>query len=268
MMQIRNLELSFPRFEHDGLRFLAFGSPALGGNRGEVTLFVPPDAENETSLPLVILLHGVYGTHWSWAFNGGAHRTAAALVRDGSIRPVVLAMPSDGLHGQGTGYLTLPSGDFERWIANDVPDAVSQALPCVDAVSLRFLAGFSMGGYGALRLGAKYSRYFHGISGHSSITDYDQFTIFVETPPPVPESTPGEELSVFHWMQKHRDQLPPIRFDCGNEDKLIEPNRTLHRRLNDEGIPHIYDEFEGTHSWAYWEQHLRETLMFFDRIGP
>ena len=44
-------------------------------------------------LPIVTLLHGVYGSHWSWAYQGGAHLTAAELMRQGSICPMVLVMP-------------------------------------------------------------------------------------------------------------------------------------------------------------------------------
>ena len=80
-------------------------------------------------LPLVILLHGVYGSHWCWSLKGGAHRTADHLVRTGQIRPMVLAMPSDGLWGDGSGYLPHNARNFERWILDDVPKAVAEALP-------------------------------------------------------------------------------------------------------------------------------------------
>src|SRR5213594_4357952 len=70
MADPQNIEMSFSRLEHDRLRFLTFNSPALGGNRGDVTIFVPPLELQSRNLPLVALLHGVYGSHWSWAFNG------------------------------------------------------------------------------------------------------------------------------------------------------------------------------------------------------
>lgn len=262
MVTYRNIELSSPRFERDELRFLTFGSPALNGERGEVTLFVPEETENRSDVPLVVLLHGVFGSHWSWAFNGGAHAVTRNLLDCGEIPPVVLAMPSDGLHQQGSGYLPLRAGDFERWIVEDVVGCVTEMVPCLGAASKRYLAGFSMGGYGALRLGAKYADRFNGISGHSSITDYDQLGLFVEhLPDPAPGQT-REELSVAHWMIRNRSGLPPVRFDCGVDDLLIQHNRALHEQLEAKGIPHVYEEFEGRHSWAYWEDHLKDTLRF------
>lgn len=265
MSEYRNVELSFPRFERDGLRFLTFGSPALGGNRGEVTLFAPAAFEDLRNIPLVVLLHGVLGSHWSWVFNGGAHLTALDMIVRAEMKPMVLAMPSDGLHLQGSGYLSLPEGDFERWIVEDVVDCVTDLLPCLGPESKRFLAGFSMGGYGALRLGAKYTGRFDGISGHSSITDFDQFEAFIQDiPKPM---APREELSVVYWMRQNHGRIPATRFDCGIEDKLIEANRSLHEQLDYDGIPHAYREFEGRHSWDYWEEHLRDSFRFFDDLS-
>ena len=47
------------------------------------------------------------------------------------------------------------------------------------------------------------------------------------------------------------------------DDHLIRENRELHRVLDEEGIPHSYEEFPGTHEWPYWEEHLVDTLRFF-----
>ena len=41
--------------------------------------------------------------------------------------------------------------------------------------------------------------------------------------------------------------LPPLRFDYGKSDGLIEGNRLLHQQLLDLNIPHTYGEFEGGH---------------------
>ena len=58
------VELSDPRFERDGLRVVTVKSAALG-RRGDVSVYVPPGGSEP--LPLVILLHGVNGSHWSWS---------------------------------------------------------------------------------------------------------------------------------------------------------------------------------------------------------
>jgi enterochelin esterase-like enzyme len=68
-------------------------------------------------------------------------------------------------------------------------------------------------------------------------------------------------------MVKHRDRLPPLRFDCGTEDLLIEENRQLHRDLTAAEVPHTYQEFPGGHDWPYWEAHIADSLRFFGRIA-
>src|SRR5438270_5427276 len=92
------LQLSDPRFASEGLHYVTVKSAALGG-RGDISVWLPPGIDELVELPLVILLHGVYGSHWAWTMNGGAHRTAARLVSERAIRPMALVMPSDGLWG-------------------------------------------------------------------------------------------------------------------------------------------------------------------------
>jgi enterochelin esterase-like enzyme len=259
----RTFEISEPRFEHEGLRLVTVKSGALRG-RADLSLWVPPAGVNPAGV--VILLHGVYGSHWGWSLRGGAHRTAARLVAEGSLPPFVLAMPSDGLWGDGSGYLRHATQDFERWIVEDVPAAVRQAVPALAAKAPLFLAGLSMGGFGALRLGAKYGDRFRAVCGHSSITEFGQLAQFVEEPLGTYGCAP-EDASVLETVRARRGALPALRFDCGTEDPLIEPNRVLHRELQSLGVPHEYEEHPGGHEWPYWERHLADTLRFFGRCA-
>ena len=254
----RTFEISDPRFEWEGLRCVTVKSAALRG-RGDITLWVPPDRK---PVGTVVLLHGVYGSHWAWAMKGGAHRTAARLVASGVIPPWVLAMPSDGLWGDGSGYLALATQDFERWVAEDVPAAVAHAVPAMAPNAPCFIAGLSMGGFGALRLAACHSDRFAAASGHSAVTHLRQLRPFVD------ESletcgAPADAWDLLGTILKRRGSLPPIRFDCGTEDALLDANRELHAALTAAGIPHDYEEFPGGHDWLYWERHLERTLRFF-----
>lgn len=262
----RTIEVSDARFEAEGLRWVTVKSRALK-HRADLSLFVPASAESRTQLPLVMLLHGVYGSHWAWALKGGAHRTAARLIAAAEIPPMVLAMPSDGLWGDGSGYLRHPTVDHERWIVEEVPAAAREAVPGLTEGSPLFINGLSMGGFGALRLAAKHPQKFRAAGGHSSITDFDQFKMFVEEPL---ESygCPEEERSLYECLGRNRGHLPPLRFDCGSDDPLLEPNRELSRRLKQAGVAHVYEEFPGGHSWPYWENHLADMLKWFGQQLP
>lgn len=259
-LPFRTVELSDPAFTGPGLRFATVKSKALK-RRADVALFTPQGYAPK-SLPLVILLHGVYGSHWAWALKGGAHRMLQRLVSRDEVPPMMLAMPSDGLWGDGSGYLAHQEADYAAWIVDEVPAVAALVAPQVEGAPL-FIGGLSMGGYGAMRLGALHSRRFRGISAHSSITDYRQKQAFVEEPLDDFKLKPGEVTCVAEAIRMNRVHLPPLRFDCGTDDPLIEHNRKLHQTLRDEGIAHHYQEYPGGHTWRYWSTHLAETLRFF-----
>ena len=257
---LRTVELSDPAYEHEGLRTVTVKSPALG-RRADVSVWA---SEATPIATLLILLHGVYGSHWVWALKAGAHRTAARLVASGEIAPLVLAMPSDGLSRDGSAYLQRPDGeDAERWIVEEVAAIARLAAPALRRDARVAIAGLSMGGYGALRLGAKYPERFAAISAHSAITEIGEMREFVAEPlEDYLACAPPGELSPLFWLRRHRAKLPKLRFDCGVDDSLISGNRKLHAALEAEGITHRYEEFPGSHEWAYWTQHIERTLRF------
>ncbi|MEM9858791.1 MAG: alpha/beta hydrolase-fold protein [Bacteroidota bacterium] len=260
--KFKTTEVSNPSFELGGLRFITVKSNNLKG-RGDICVFVPKGEHKD--LPVVTLLHGVWGSCWVWAFKGNAHNITQKLIDEGKIKPVVLAMPSDGLWGDGSGYLPHGDQDYEKWIAEDVPQAVLENIPEVSAKSKHFISGLSMGGFGALKIGARYGQKYNGISAHSSITEIQQMKLFVEEPLSEYYNDSKELENAFIGISNHRANLPPLRIDCGESDLLIDYNRRLHLQLKEAQIDHIYEEFPGGHSWEYWQEHLEDTLIFFDR---
>lgn len=260
----RTTEISDPQFESDHLRFITVKTKNLNG-RGDICVFVPPGQEAE-QLPLVILLHGVYGSAWVWTQKAGVHRSALQMIQNQEIRPMVIAMPSDGLWGDGSGYLGHNQLDFERWIVDDVPNAIFENIDQVGPRSKMAISGLSMGGFGALRLGIKYSGKFKAISAHSSITDVEQLSLFVEEDLDHYKKGDNREQSVLGVLETYPDNLPQIRFDCGTEDELIDYNRSLHSDMNRLGIHHHYQEFPGGHEWPYWQEHIKKSLTFFDSV--
>ena len=255
-------EISDPEFEFDHLQWITVKSKALR-RRADVTVYVPP--QGDMPLDIVILLHGVYGSHWAWALKGGVHKTAHRLIEQGKIRPMVLVMPSDGLYGDGSGYLPHQTADYEKWIVEDLIAVLQEQITSVQKKSKVFITGLSMGGYGALRLGAKYPGVFRTFSGHSSITEFSQLALFLE-------GNDDKELSkrvqskesVIDCILANKERLPYFRFDCGVEDFLLDANRQLHKSLEENNIQHSYTEYPGGHQWDYWRTHIEDSLLFFN----
>ena len=267
MSKFRTVEISDPRFEVNHLRFMTVKTTHLKG-RGDICVFVPPGINCTQAVPIIILLHGVYGSSWSWVYSTGVHLQAMDLINRGEIPPVIIAMPSDGLWGDGSAYLPHHGYHFEKWIAEDVVDVLKENIAGAGVNSPLFIAGLSMGGFGALRIGAKYGQKFSGISAHSSITSLGQMKLFVEENPKNYAQKDQIDEDVFSTFQQYREHLPPVRFDCGTSDQLIEYNRALHRQMQQQGISHEYKEFPGGHQWSYWEKHISKSLLFFKKLLP
>ncbi len=267
MSKFFTTELSNPENEFDGLRWITVKSKSLN-RRADITVYVPKEIGNEHTVDVVILLHGVYGSHWAWAMNAGVHKTANRLIQQGKLRPMVLVMPSDGLFGDGSGYLSHKQEDYEKWIVEDVVAVVKEQILGINNKSNFFITGLSMGGYGAMRLGARYPSIFRSFSGLSSITEYSQMSLFLE-------KGEYEKLSnlvlkqenVLDCLMANKENLPEFRFDCGKEDLLIEFNRELHQRLEENNIKHSYVEYPGSHQWDYWKIHIEDSLLFFGGVA-
>ena len=266
-MKFRTIEKSDPTLMPSGMQCVTVKSSALK-QRADATIFLPTEFSHLRNLPIVTLLHGVYGSHWSWAYQGGAHLLAAELMQQGQISPMVLVMPSDGLWGDGSGYVahsqTHLQQDFEKWIVEEVPEITIQTCPSCSQQSMRFIAGLSVGGFAALRLAGIYPERYQAASGHSSLTEISQLDALIEESRE-DWSTDATSSSVLEALKSAQEKLPALRFDCGQSDFFLKANQQLHQSLFELGIAHQYEEFEGGHEWQYWRTHLADSLKFFSR---
>jgi enterochelin esterase-like enzyme len=263
----RTIEISNASYSPENIRFVTVKSKALKG-RADVTFFIPSHIKRLTKkIPVVILLHGVYGSHWAWTYNINVHGTAMGLMEKNEIGPMVLVMPSDGLMGDGSGYFKHGDKDFEAWIVKDVVGLIPEVLPFSGAKPNLYIAGLSMGGYGALRLMAKYPSLFHGASGLSSITSQNDLLPFLAPDERRYYKSAFGEEALIDYMVRNRKRLPRFRFDCGKSDSLLKSNRILHEKLIHERIPHEYQEFEGGHDNEYWNKNIGATLRYFSVLN-
>lgn len=239
-------------------RFLTVSSSRLGG-RADITLLLPPVELVRRPASLMIVMHGLFGSHWNWLALGGLGDLAHEMWRQGALPPLVIALPSDGLRGDGTGYLPTHDGDYERWILEDVPAAVADDTRLTDPSAPILLAGNSMGGYGALRMAAEHPGRVVAASAHSPITRFETLACYSKALPR-PSRTPPRLGDILG------PDSPPFRFDCGTGDELLGEVRALHDQLASRGIAHGYEERQGGHDWAYWGAAIAQSLRFFAGI--
>jgi hypothetical protein len=104
-----------------------------------------------------------------------------------------------------------------------------------------FVAGLSMGGFGASYYGFKYPDMFsssYSMSGALSVT--------------------GNIGNVVN-----KDKYPAYTMECGTEDTLVgQMNVDFHNKLQSLGVPHDYITRSGTHSVQFWTVCLPKAIVF------
>jgi S-formylglutathione hydrolase FrmB len=212
--------------------------------------FYVPGKEFEPPYPAILQLHGAGDDNASWF-------TKSMLPHWLGRYPFVVICPAGGrsfwsnfaLQGQGT--------DFEDFLIQELMSEVGRIFP---VRSGRWaIGGLSMGGFGAIRLGLTYPDRFASIYAHSSAVWTSER--LRELMPEVTDEI-VEQADVYRLLQPAigRQDLPALTFDCGEDDFLIEDNRTFHRHLDSIGFPHQYREFSGAHTWEYWNEHVQQAL--------
>ncbi len=125
----------------------------------EVAVYLPPSYATDKArrYPVVYLLHGYGGRHDTFtgrlaSLQESGDRLAAA---QGFSELIVVTPNAYSLH-KGSMYSNSPTtGDWERFIAEDLVAYVDGHYRTLTNRISRGLAGHSMGGYGALRIGMK-----------------------------------------------------------------------------------------------------------------
>jgi len=124
----------------------------------DVLIYLPPSYPSSPNrrYPVVYFLHG-YGAHAETYWNSLSVPAAAdAAVADGSAREMILVLPDAHTIYDGSMFSnSLTTGDWESFVAEDLPAYIDGHYRTVANRSARGLAGHSMGGYGTVRIGMK-----------------------------------------------------------------------------------------------------------------
>jgi enterochelin esterase-like enzyme len=132
-----------------------------------VSVYLPPTygADQNRRFPVVYLLHGFGGGENSFLeqvaqLKESADRLSAA---QGFSEFIVVTPNAQTLHGNSLYSSSPTTGDWERFIAEDLVAYIDSHYRTLPARLSRGLAGHSAGGYGALRIGMKRSDVFSSL---------------------------------------------------------------------------------------------------------
>lgn len=229
--------------------------------------FGPQAAAQQKSFKTLYLLHGIFGNYTDWV--NGTRIQAWAEAND-----LAVIMPS----GENRFYLDdEKSGErYGEFIGRELVEFTRKLFPLSDRREDTFIAGLSMGGYGALRNGLKYAETFGYVAGLSSaliyagLKDSDNsapvFTfrrryyeaIFGDLEHIV--GSDKDPKALFRKLREENRPLPKLYMCCGTEDSLLAANRDLRDDLLANGADLTYEEGPGGHDWVFWDTYIRKIL--------
>jgi len=124
----------------------------------EVIVFLPPSYARQKSrrYPVVYALHGYSIGAEQWTKEIHVPQTIEGAFAQGAPEMIVVLPDSKTVHNGSMYSSSATTGDFERFIAHDVVAWIDQHYRTIPHRTSRGLAGHSMGGYGASRIGMKY----------------------------------------------------------------------------------------------------------------
>ena len=205
--------------------------------------------------PVLYLLHGHGGDHSSWI----AHTKLTDYLAGLNL----IVVTPEGQDGWYTDSDTDQSAKFESYMIKELIPDVEKRFRVIPERRARAIAGYSMGGYGALKFGLKYPQLFAfagSLSGAFNAPVRTDGSSIMHTFGAANSTTRERNDLTKIAAVATPASLPQLYFDCGTDDPFLASNRVLHAGLERLSINHDYREQPGAHDWAYWNQQIRVLL--------
>ena len=208
------------------------------------------------------LLHGLYGSDDIFLANTSIQKFA----EDNGIAIVIPC-------GENSFYVDNRKAHayYGEYVGQELLDITRNIFPLSDKREDTFIAGFSMGGYGAIRNGLKYSQNFSKIGMISAALITDDMVDYADDGN-VLRSRDFYE-SIFGDLDKVKDSdmdpkylidscedLPEIFMACGVDDFLFEKNVDFHEFLKSRNVDATFIKAPGEHTWEFCDKYIKEFI--------
>jgi len=231
-------------------------------------------AESNKRYPVLYLLHGLFGRYDDWV-------TRTNLAEYAANYDVIIITPEghDSWYTDSAGAAT---DKYESYFIRELISDVDARFRTIKDRRARGVAGLSMGGYGALKYGLKnpelfaFAASFSGALDPAIRTDDNPGFAWNILRPSInavfgPRSSQTRITNDLHQIARGLSasqiaSLPYLYFDCGLEDGFLATNREFAEILLSKKIPHQYRQLPGGHTWAYWDQQVREILRLYAQL--
>lgn len=211
--------------------------------------------------PTLYLLHGMSDDHTIWQRRTSIERYASAF----NLAVVMPAVQRSFYTDMAVGY------PFWTFISEELPALARSFFPLSDKREENYVAGLSMGGYGAFKLGLSCPERFYAAASLSGAVDIVQLVqsddlswhddaqaVFGDL-----DDLQGSPNDLFFLAEQlaQSDGAKPRLFQCcGTEDFLYEGNLNFKELAESLEFDLTYDEEPAAHEWSYWDRQIQKVL--------
>ena len=203
--------------------------------------------------PVLYLLHGHGNDYMTW-------NRFTSIERYAEERRIAVVSVSVG----NKSYMNAEYGEkYSDLIAHELPEFLQAYVPISNRREDTYIAGASMGGYGALAHALGHPESFRAVGAFSPATDRGE-----ETLKRLGHSMP-KMMSLYHLLDEnlvHSKVLPDIFCCIGSNDFLLDAATQFHQYLTQKNVLHVFRQLDGYgHEWRFWDAELPVFLDWLPR---
>ncbi len=218
-------------------------------------------AARHTDFPVLYLLHGLSDDHTAWLRYTSIERYAAAAGLAVVMPAVHRSFYADEVHGHR----------YWTFVSEELPRIVSELFRVSTEPADTYVAGLSMGGYGALKLGLTHPDRFGAVASLSGVADIrtiaarpERAELFAR----VFDGRVGESDDLLALLAASADRVPPLYVGCGTEDALLPGNELFIAEAQRLCVDLTVDLRPGDHEWSVWDAMIQDVIAWLPVALP
>ncbi|MCT2296703.1 esterase family protein [Brachybacterium muris] len=237
-----------------GIGMTGTDAPGAGGTSGADGRDGDGGASN--GVPVLYLLHGLSGDCTSWE-----RRTS--IERYADEKGIAVVMPEV----RRSFYTDEAVGEkYWTWVADELPQIITRTFRVSTAREDTFVAGLSMGGFGAFKLALNRPGQFAAAASLSGVMDVAGLDLSEHAGSMARRIWDGRDIAgtaddlLGLLRAAEPGQVPPLFLDCGTEDSLVDGNRAFIALAEERGHDLTSRLRPGVHTWEFWDEGIRDVL--------